>query len=300
MEDQAPITAGEHRCEEASPMSVDKYMPCNRPARQVVEADGKELRMCEACAHHSKHNRGMKIVREYGTAADELVLPETGGNNPPDPIDEITAAYEAERDEAANWTDGTPVENEAQMNEVDALRKAMRQWRLDLERGQKSATAPLYDAYKAEQERWKPTIEDAKRIEKALVATVDHFKRKLAEEKRAKERAAWEAAEKARREAEEKARAAAESDLEAQREAAAAKEAAMQAEKDAQAAKKDQVGGLRKVTKYEVTDYKALLHWLAANRKDDLTAFMDEWARRNHKPDPQADGLRVWQDREAY
>jgi len=221
-------------------------------------------------------------------------------NNPPDPIDEISAAYEAEREEAANWADGDPVENEAQMKEVDALRKSMRQWRLDLQAGQKSATAPLYDAYKAEMARWKPTIEDATRIEKALVATVDHFKRKLAEQKRAEEKAKWEAAEKARREAEEKFRAAAESDLEAQREAAAAKEAAMQAEKDAQAAKKDQVKGLRTVTKYEVTDYKALLHWLAANRKDDLTAFMDEWARRNHKPDPNADGMRVWTEKEAY
>ena len=32
-----------------------------------------------------------------------------GGNNPPDPIDTITAAYESEREESANWTDGTPV-----------------------------------------------------------------------------------------------------------------------------------------------------------------------------------------------
>lgn len=225
--------------------------------------------------------------------------PPAGHNNPPSPIDEITAAYEAEREEAANWTDGEPVQNEAQMKEVDDLRKSMRQWRLDLERGQKSATAPLYEAYVTERDRWKPTIEDAKRIEKALVATVDAFKRKLAEKKRAEERAAWEAAEKARREAEEKARAA-ESDLDAQRKAAAAKEAAMNLEKAAQAAKKDQVKGLRTVTKYEIIDYKALLHWLAVNRKDDLTAWMDEWARKNHKPNPKADGLRVWTDREAF
>lgn len=223
-----------------------------------------------------------------------------GHNNPPDQIDEITAAYEAERDEAANWLDGAPVETEDQMKAVDALRKAMRQWRLDLERGQKSATAPLYDAYKAEQDRWKPTIEDAKRIEKGLVSAVDEFKRKLAEEKRAAERAAWEAAEKARREAEEKARAAAASDLEAQREAAAAKEAAMLAEKAAQEAKKDQVKGLRTVTKYEITDYPAFLHWIAKNDRDAITAFLNEYARKEHKVVANADGLRVWQDREAY
>jgi hypothetical protein len=223
-----------------------------------------------------------------------------GGNNPPDPIDAITAAYEAEREEAENWTDGEPVENEAQMKEVDALRKAMRQWRLDLEKGQKSAAAPLHDAWKAELARWKPTIDDAKRIESCLVATVDAFKRKLAEEKRAAERAAWEAAEKARKEAEAKAQAAVETDLEAQREAAAAKEAAMQAEKAAQAAKKDQVKGLRTVTKYEITDHRAFLHWIAKNDRDAITAFLEEYARKEHKVVANADGLRVWQEKAAY
>jgi len=223
-----------------------------------------------------------------------------GHNRPPDPIDEITAAYEVERAESENWADGSPVENEAQMKEVDALRKAMRQCRLDLERGQKSATAPLYDAYVSERDRWKPTIEDTKRIEKALVATVDTFKRKLAEKKRAEEKAAWEAAEMARREAEEKAKAAASTDLEAQREVAIAKEAAIQAEKAAQEAKRNQVKGLRTVTKYEITDHRALLNWIARNRRDDITAFIEEWARKNYKPDPRADGLNVWQEKEAY
>lgn len=222
-----------------------------------------------------------------------------GHNNPPDPIDTINAAYEAEREEAENWLDGEPVENETQMKAVDALRKSMREWRLELERGQKSATAPLYDAYKAELARWKPTIEDAKRIEGCLVAAVDAFKRKLAEEKRAAERAAWEAAEKARREAEEKAKAAA-ADIEAQREAAAAAEAAIEAEKAAQAARKDQVKGLRTVTRYEITDYREFLHWVARNDKDAIRAFLDEYARKQHKAVANADGLRVWTEKAAF
>jgi len=126
------------------------------------------------------------------------LTPGLGHNNPPDPIDTITAAYEAEREESENWLDGSPIESEPQMNAVDALRKSMRQWRLDLEKGQKDATAPLRAVYQAELDRWKPTIEDAKRIEGCLVATVDAFKKRLAEEKRAAERAAWEAVEKAR------------------------------------------------------------------------------------------------------
>lgn len=222
-----------------------------------------------------------------------------GHNNPPDPIDEICAAYDAERQEAENWCDGAPVENEAQMKAVDALRKSMRQWRLDLERGQKSASAPLHDAWKAEVARWKPTIADAKRIESALVAVVDGFKRKLAEEKRAAERAAWEAAEKAKREAEAKAREANAADLEQQREADEAKRAAVEAEKAAQAASNDQVKGLRDVTRYEIEDHKAALHWIVRNDREAVTGFIEDYVRRCHKAAP-IDGVKVWREKAAY
>lgn len=201
-------------------------------------------------------------------------------NNPPSSIDEITAAYEAEREMAEGWADGAPVENEAQMNEVDALRKAMRQWRLDLERGQKSATAPLNDALTAERNRWRPVVEDAKRIEQCLVATVDSFKRKLAEKKRAEEQAAWEAANKAKREAEEKARAAEATKLEAQRDAEDSKRQAMEAEKAAQEATRTQVRGLRTVKETIVLDPVALARHLWEHDREALDAFMLERARK--------------------
>lgn len=206
--------------------------------------------------------------------------PGAGHNMPPDPIEEICAAYETDRLEAESWCDGEIVQSEGQMKAADALRKTMRQWRLDLERGQKSATAPLHDAYKRELERWKPTIADAKRIEGALVATVGAFKRKLAEEKRAAERAAWEAAEKARREAEAKARAADAANIEQQREAEEAKAAAIEAEKAAQAARKDQVKGLRTVTKTVVVDEVALARHLWAHDRAAQVQFQAERARR--------------------
>jgi hypothetical protein len=223
-----------------------------------------------------------------------------GGNNPPDPIDQITASYDAMRGEAENWLDGSPVETEDQMKAVDVLRKSMREYRLELEAGQKSSTAPLYDVYKAELARWKPTIEDAQRIENGLIATVDTFKRKLAAEKEAKrkeaERIAWEET----RKAQEAARAASTSDIEAQRTAAAAMQAAEDAQKAAKVAAKDTVKGLRPATLYEVTDHRALLHWIATNRRDDLTAFVNEWARKNHKENRGADGLRVWTEQQSF
>ena len=203
-----------------------------------------------------------------------------GGNNPPDPIDQITAEYDAERGEAESWLDGSPVENEGQMQAVDDLRASMRQWRLSLEKGQKAAVAPLLAATNAERDRWKPTISDAQRIEKGLVAAVDGFKRKLAAEKAAAEKAAWEAANKARREAEAKAAKAAASDLEAQREADAAKQAAIDAEKAAIAAKADKPKGLRKVKTSVVVDPVALARYLWEHDRDALLEFQADRARK--------------------
>lgn len=225
-----------------------------------------------------------------------------GHNNPPHPIDQITAEYENTRLEAENWTDGKPVENEGQMKAVDELRGSMRQFRLSLEKGQKAATEPLRAVYQSELDRWKPYVADVKRIEDCLVAVLDQFKRKLAAEKEAArkeaERLAWEAT----RAAQEAASQADAGDLEAQRAAAQAVADAEAAQKLAMAAQKDTVKGLRTVTKFEVTDHKALLHWIALNDKPALTAFIDEWARANHKSrlGQDTDGLRVWQDKEAF
>lgn len=223
-----------------------------------------------------------------------------GGNAPPDPIDAICAAYEGVRMEAETWLDGTTVvDDEPTMKAVDRIRSEARQWRLDLERGQKDATAPLYDAYKAEGLRWKPTIEDAKRIEGGLVSLVDGYKRKLAAQKEAERKAAWEAAQAAQREAEAAARAAAADDLEAQREAAAAAQAAMDAEKAAQAAQRDTVKGMRSVTRYEIEDHRAALHDIAASDRDAVTTFIEDYVRRNFKARA-IKGVRVWTEKEAF
>ena len=223
-----------------------------------------------------------------------------GHNNPPDPMDEITAQFEAQRMEAEGWADGEPVTNEAQMAVVDALRKSMRDWRLALEKGQKDATAPLRKIYQDELDRWKPTIADAKRIEGCLVATVDVFKRKLAAEKAEAERKAREQAEAAA-EALRKARAEADAaNLEAQRAIEQAEREAEQARIQAAVAKKQaHVGGMVTKTFYEVTDATALLRWMWANDRAAVEAFAEDYARRNHGMGKPMDGVKVWQDKVA-
>lgn len=216
---------------------------------------------------------------------DQALHPRTH-NNPPDPIDEITAEFDAVRMEAENWLDGQKVESEAQMNAVDELRKGARKFRLALEAGQKSASAPLHDAWKAELARWKPTLDDAGRIEKGLVALVDDFKRKLAAIKAEQERKAREEAAAARRAAEDAARAADASNIEAQRAAAEAQWQAEEAQRRAAAASKDTVKGLRTFDVTEIIDGTAYARWLWQHDRAPLMAWMEEHARRckHHVP----------------
>jgi len=223
-----------------------------------------------------------------------------GHNVPPDPIDDALAPYGDAISEAENWLDGSPVENEAQMKEVDALLKQVKAAKKAVGDAEESAAKPIYDQWKAEKAKFAPTLADLDRIAKGLIAINDGFKRKLAAEKAEAARIAQEEMWRKAREAEEAARKANAGDIEAQREAAARQEAFDAAEAEARAAAKDTVKGMRTVTRYEITDHRALLNWIAKNARDDVTAFIEEWARKNHKAHSDADGLRVWKEREAF
>lgn len=225
--------------------------------------------------------------------------PQIGDNNPPDPIDEALAPFGDTITEAESWLDGSKVESEGQMLAVDALTKEIKAALKSVNAGEKSAASPLHDAWKAEKAKWKPTIDDLTRIRDGLVSLVGDFKKKLAAEKAAAERAAWEEADRARREAEAKAAEAAGGDIEAQREAAAAKEQAAALVKEASATAKDTVKGMRKVQKYEIQDHRAALHDIAQNDHPAMTAFIDEYVRRNFKT-RSIKGVRVWEEKEAF
>lgn len=223
-----------------------------------------------------------------------------GHNNPPDPIDEALAPFGDVISEAESWLDGQKVENEGQMKAADVLLKGVKAARKAVDDARDTATKPLHDAWKGEVARWKPTQDDLDRLAKGLVALLDDFKRKLAAEKEAArkeaERLAWEET----RKAQEAARLADASNIEATRAAAAAMEAAEEAQRKAAEAAKDTVKGLRTVTKYEVTDHRALLNWIAKNDRDAITDFINDWARKEHKARANADGLRVWTEKEAF
>lgn len=222
-----------------------------------------------------------------------------GANNPPDPIDEALAPYGDAIEEAQNWLDGTPVENEGQLKATDALLKTIKTALKELNAARDTETKPLHEAWKKEVARWKPSQDDLDRIIKGLIACQDPYKRAFAAKKEAEKRAAWEKAEKARKEAEEAARAASASDINAQREAAAKAAEAIEAEKAASAKQKDNVKGMRTVHKYQIKDHRAALHWIAQNDRDAVTAFIEAYVEKNHK-NAEIAGVERWTEKEAF
>lgn len=232
--------------------------------------------------------------------ADAVSRGQIGHNGAPNDLDEALAPYGDFITEAEAWLDGSPVESAGQMKAIDALTKEIKAARKAVAAAEESAAKPLYDAWKNEKAKFAPTLTDLDRIVKGLVSLVGDFKAKLAAEKEAERKAAQKAAWEAEAKAREAAREAQAGDIEAQREADALAEAFKDAQKAASAAAKDTVKGMRKVVRYEITDHRALLRWIAVNRRDDVTAFVEEWARRNHAIGLNADGLNVFETKEAF
>lgn len=223
-----------------------------------------------------------------------------GHNNPPDALEEVRTKWADTILEVENWLDGAAVETEAQMKAVDALLADIKTARTDAEDGKEAEYRPHKAACDAVVTRWKPLLEDLDRMKKGLASAVTAFKNKLAAEKEAERRKAYEEAEAKRRAAEEALRAADMANLDERRKADELAAAAREAERAAQAAKNDKVKGLRTVTRYEITDPKALVNWIARNDRDTMAAFIEECARRYSRTDVKADGLRVWTEKEAF
>jgi hypothetical protein len=62
------LVAKEHCCEEASTLSGQFYIPCNKPAINIVGWKGrsdKPIRMCDMCTYHNVNNRGGEIIQPY-------------------------------------------------------------------------------------------------------------------------------------------------------------------------------------------------------------------------------------------
>lgn len=222
-----------------------------------------------------------------------------GNNNPPDPIDLALEPYGAVLEEVGNWLDGAEVENDGQLKATDALLKDLKAARKAVDEARDECTKPLHEVWKAEVARWKPTQDDLDRQVKCLVAAQAPYKAKLAAEKEAARLAAVAEAEakaEAARQAHQTANAAS---IAEQREADDLMAEAEAAARLAAKAGKDTVKGMRTVQVYAIEDHRAALNWIARNDRDAMTAFIEEYVRRNFKLRP-IDGVKVETTKEAF
>lgn len=222
-----------------------------------------------------------------------------GNNNPPDPIDVALEPFGDVLEEVGNWLDGATVENEGQLKATDALLKELKAARKAVDTARDECTKPLHEIWKAEVARWKPTQDDLDRQVRCLVAAQAPYKAKLAAEKEeARQKAAAEAEAKAEaaRQAHQSANSAS---IEEQRRADDLMREAEEATKAAARAAKDTVKGMRTVQVFEIESHKSALHWIALNDREAITAFIEDYVRRNFKL-RQIDGVKVEARKEAF
>lgn len=216
-----------------------------------------------------------------------------GHNNPP-PV-EAFALHIEELFSLVSGSTASPVSTDEQEAALDALLDEVRQARKGVDAQRVAEKKPHDDAAKAVQAAWKPLLE---RCDKAAGAIKDV----LTPYRSAKQRAKDQAARKAREEAEAKERAAQEAlksseDLEAKFEA---EEQLRQASKlKAQANRVDrEATGLRTYKVVTVTDYRAALKWIMANRAEAITEFVEQYASKNAATWPM-DGVTVTEEKRA-
>jgi hypothetical protein len=222
-----------------------------------------------------------------------------GGNFPPDPIDLALEPYAGILEEVGNWLDGATVENDGQLKATDDLLKELKAARKAVDTARDEATKPLHEVWKSEVARWKPTQDDLDRQVKCLVAAQAPYKTRLAAEKEEARRVA-EAEAAAKAEAARQAHiAASAANIEEQRNADDLMKEAGKAAKVVARAAKDTVAGMRTVQVYEIESHKDALNWIARNDRDAMTAFIEEYVRRNFKL-RQIEGVKVETKKEAF
>lgn len=227
-----------------------------------------------------------------------------GDNNPPvetpSEIDLIIEPFGMYLDEADNWLDGDDdaVKTEDQMKAVDDLNKQVKKAAKAIDDERKARVKPFNDQVSEINAAYNARKEKLKLKSDGLVKLVGGYKKVLLEKQQAERAAKAAEADRLAKEAA-KAAQASDTDIRAKEAALEAEKAARSAQKEAKKADKAKVGGLRTVTKFEITDYKKTIHDIAVNDKEAIKKFCDDYARLNHRNRAIA-GVEVWQEQEAF
>lgn len=216
-----------------------------------------------------------------------IALAEIGHNNPPSPT-----PYDLSRDEieglfleAKNWLDGSGVQSQDDADAVAKLLNMLGEARRTAEDRRKEEARPFDEGKAKVQDRYNALIGKTKSATGKAILAEDACRKALTPWLQRKEEERRAAAEAARRAAEDAAREAAlafqvtrADDLAGREDAEAMARDAKVAEADARKAERSAASGLRTVTTATVTDHRAFLNWVAANRPDALRGWLQTYA----------------------
>ena len=195
----------------------------------------------------------------------------------------------------SDTTEGAEVTSDEQEAQLDGLLDDVRKASKDAETTRKAEKEPHLEAGRAVDATWKP-------IKDRLDMAADEIKKLLTPYRVAKQQAREEAERKAREEAEAK-EAAARAKLQEPEHL----QARFDAEEELKAASKleavanrtaREATGLRTYKVVTVTDHRAALKWLLARNPEAVTAFVEEYARKNAANIPM-DGVTVTEEKRA-
>lgn len=213
-----------------------------------------------------------------------------GNNNPPaDALGAFTTHITDLRLEAGNWLDGSPIENQAQADEVSRLLDELRRARKDADAARAEEKKPHDDQAKAVQAKWKPLLDTADLAADGCKKALAPWLQKVEEQQRAAAEAARREAERQAEEARAALAAAAGNDIAAREEAEALVTQAKAAERAASKAEQERPqahGGARATslrTSYEpvlTNGVEAARHYWTAER-DACEAFFLSLAQKD-------------------
>lgn len=194
-----------------------------------------------------------------------------GDNKPPSNYEMVSAEINDLYDEAKNWIDGDPIENQGTADQIETLMAMIKEAHKKADEYRKEEVQPYDEAKTKIQEKYNLLIGTTKTVTgKAVLAlaacqeALTPWKQKLQAQKEEEARLAREEAERLQREADEALKAASLEDKEKAQELA---KQAQQATKAFKRAAKDNVKGLRTVWDVVI--------------KDETEAFRSMW--KTHK-----------------
>ena len=223
-----------------------------------------------------------------------------GDNRPPDPVEELFSKHSDTLEEIENWLDGAEVENEGQMVAVDGLIKDIKAIEKEAKTEKESEFRPYKDRVDSVILKWKAPMAELSSLRTSLLSVVGPFKQKLADEKEAAKRKAYDEARAAEIAAKEAVEAADMKNIEERRAADALAAEATEASRVAQAARDDKVKGLRKTYIPEIVDPKACINWIAQNDRPAIMEFIDAYvARKTREGVRDIGGVNVTEEKRA-